>query len=74
MTIPAAAFLGLSHTPLFGLVEAGPHVEGPLRDALRRLRATVQAWAPDRVLLIAPDHYNGFVHQLMPPFCIGTEA
>jgi 2,3-dihydroxyphenylpropionate 1,2-dioxygenase len=25
-------------------------------------------------VLIGPDHYNGFLNELMPAFCIGTEA
>lgn len=68
------AFLGLSHTPLLGLAQVDPRVEGELRAALAALREHVQAFAPERILLVGPDHYNGFVHQLMPVFCIGTEA
>jgi 2,3-dihydroxyphenylpropionate 1,2-dioxygenase len=26
------------------------------------------------VVLVAPDHYNGFFNELMPPFCIGAQA
>lgn len=68
------AFLGISHTPLMGLNPIGLQVEGPLQDAIARTRAHVQAFAPELVILIAPDHYNGFFNELMPPFCIGTEA
>ncbi len=68
------AFLGISHTPLMGLNSIDAAVERPLQGALERARALVRAFAPERVVLIAPDHYNGFFNELMPPFCIGTEA
>lgn len=68
------AFLGLSHTPLMGLNPVAPEIERGLSDALATVRAAVHAWRPDRVVLIGPDHYNGFFNALMPPFCIGTQA
>jgi 2,3-dihydroxyphenylpropionate 1,2-dioxygenase len=68
------AFLGLSHTPLMGLNPIPPAVERALQDALASARERAKAFAADRVILIAPDHYNGFFNDLMPPFCIGTQA
>jgi 2,3-dihydroxyphenylpropionate 1,2-dioxygenase len=68
------AFLGLSHTPLLGLNPLAEGVEAELRGAVARAAEAVRAWAPELVVLIAPDHYNGFVHELMPPFCVGTNA
>ncbi|WP_423458685.1 3-carboxyethylcatechol 2,3-dioxygenase [Ottowia sp. VDI28] len=68
------AFLGLSHTPLLGVAPLAPQTEADLMGALARAREEVLRWAPDRVVLVAPDHYNGFFNELMPPFCIGTEA
>ena len=68
------AFLGLSHTPLMGLNPVAPDVEAGLTEALEAARRAVHAWRPDRVVLIGPDHYNGFFNELMPPFCIGAEA
>lgn len=70
----ALAFLGMSHTPLYGLNPVAPEVEAELKQALAKARAAVHAWQPDRVVLIGPDHYNGFFNELMPPFCIGTNA
>lgn len=70
----ARAFLGLSHTPLLGLASLSPHVEQSLLSAIDSTRACVHAWAPDRVVLIGPDHYNGFLNELMPSFCIGSAA
>jgi 2,3-dihydroxyphenylpropionate 1,2-dioxygenase len=76
MTVAAAsrAFLGMSHTPLLGLNPVAPDVESSLRDALDATSQAVRAWRPDRVVLFGPDHYNGFFNELMPPFCIGTQA
>lgn len=68
------AFLGMSHTPLMGLNPVAAAVQDELDAALGAAREAVRAFAPDRVVLIGPDHYNGFFNELMPPFCIGTQA
>jgi 2,3-dihydroxyphenylpropionate 1,2-dioxygenase len=68
------AFLGMSHTPLMGLNPIAPAVERELQTAIAMAREQVHAYAPELVVLVAPDHYNGFFNELMPPFCIGTEA
>ncbi|MBB5213925.1 3-carboxyethylcatechol 2,3-dioxygenase [Parapusillimonas granuli] len=68
------AFLGMSHSPLFGLNplpgETGQRLSGAIRDT----RQLVQAFDPELIILIGPDHYNGFFNELMPPFCLGTRA
>lgn len=68
------AFLGMSHSPLMGLNPIAPAVEKALESAIATAREQVLAFAPELVVLIAPDHYNGFFNELMPPFCIGTQA
>lgn len=68
------AFLGLSHTPLLGLNPVAPEVEADVRGMLERVRDAVGGWAPQRIVLVGPDHYNGFFNELMPPFCLGTAA
>jgi 2,3-dihydroxyphenylpropionate 1,2-dioxygenase len=70
----ARAFVGISHTPLMGLNPIGKAAELTLHQALADLRARVHAFAPERIVLIAPDHYNGFFNALMPPFCVGSQA
>ncbi|MEZ5740954.1 MAG: hypothetical protein R3E68_16905 [Burkholderiaceae bacterium] len=70
----ARASLGISHTPLLGLNPVSAQCEAELGEALARLRSLVRAWAPERIVLIGPDHYNGFFNELMPPFCLGTRA
>jgi 2,3-dihydroxyphenylpropionate 1,2-dioxygenase len=68
------AFLGISHTPLMGLNAVPEAVDRELQSAIAAARQQVQAFAPDLVVLVAPDHYNGFFNELMPPFCIGSAA
>ncbi len=73
MTAPRA-FLGMSHTPLFGLNPIPDDVEISLKDAIARARALVLEFDPELVILAGPDHYNGFFNELMPPFCLGSAA
>jgi len=68
------ALLGLSHTPLLGLNPLQPDVDAALRGALTEAARHVREFAPDLVIIVAPDHFNGFFHDLMPPFCVGTRA
>lgn len=68
------AFLGMSHTPLFGLNPLSEEVDNALNSAIDTARALVHAFDPQRIILIGPDHYNGFFNELMPPFCLGTQA
>src|SRR6185503_12192949 len=39
-----------------------------------RVRAGVERFAPDLVVVFGPDHFNGFFFDLMPVFCIGAAA
>jgi 2,3-dihydroxyphenylpropionate 1,2-dioxygenase len=68
------AFLGMSHTPLLGLADLKKEVEHELLASIALAKEHVLRWAPDRIVLIGPDHYNGFFNELMPTFCIGSEA
>lgn len=68
------AFLGMSHSPLMGLNPVAPAVEDELHSAIAAACAHVLAFDPELIVLIGPDHYNGFFNELMPPFCIGTQA
>lgn len=68
------AFLGMSHSPLYGLNAVDAAVQQPLDAAVAQARALVQRFDPELVVLVGPDHYNGFFNELMPPFCLGTQA
>jgi 2,3-dihydroxyphenylpropionate 1,2-dioxygenase len=63
-----------SHSPLVGLHDPEPAIRAEVDDALRGARAFVEDFAPDLVVVFAPDHYNGFLYDLMPAFCIGAAA
>lgn len=67
-------FLGMSHSPLYGLNAVGAAVQRQLDAAVGQARALVRDFAPQLVVLVGPDHYNGFFNELMPPFCIGSQA
>lgn len=70
----ARAFLGMSHTPLMGLNPISDTVNRELQGAIAKAREQVLAFEPELLVLVAPDHYNGFFNELMPPFCIGAQA
>src|SRR6516164_10839219 len=63
-----------SHSPLMGLHDPEPAVRAEVDDALAHARAFVAEFAPDLVVVFGPDHYNGFLYDLMPSFCIGAAA
>ena len=64
-----------SHSPLM-LVDM-PRSAPDSQDFLAKVdevRARVEAFAPDLVVVFGPDHFNGFFFDLMPVFCIGAAA
>jgi 2,3-dihydroxyphenylpropionate 1,2-dioxygenase len=67
----------MSHSPLMLVPELRPRERDAERGfyaALRKQADELRRWRPELVILFAPDHFNGFFHDLMPSFCIGTEA
>lgn len=64
----------LSHTPLRGLNDPGAEVVAEVDAVTARLRAEVEAFDPELIVIFAPDHYNGLFYDLMPPFVIATAA
>ncbi|MEO6320352.1 MAG: 3-carboxyethylcatechol 2,3-dioxygenase, partial [Polaromonas sp.] len=71
---PRRAFLGMSHSPLLGLNPIAAEDQQALDQAVAQARAAVHAFDPELIVLIGPDHYNGFFNELMPPFCVGTQV
>ena len=69
-----AAAVGLSHSPLIGKNDPAPEVLARAGQAVEDAKAFVRAFDPELVVLYAPDPYNGFFYQEMPPFCLATEA
>ncbi|WP_321914406.1 3-carboxyethylcatechol 2,3-dioxygenase [Paraburkholderia sp. J11-2] len=64
----------LSHTPLHGYFDPLPEVVEEVERVGRAARERVEAFNPDLIVAFAPDHYNGFFYDVMPPFCIGARA
>ncbi|RAU19244.1 3-carboxyethylcatechol 2,3-dioxygenase [Nitrincola tibetensis] len=64
----------MSHSPLVGFVDPLPEILDEVNGVISNARKAVKAFDPDLVVLFAPDHYNGFFYDLMPSFCIGTDA
>ncbi|MEE6169796.1 MULTISPECIES: 3-carboxyethylcatechol 2,3-dioxygenase [unclassified Mycolicibacterium] len=69
-----AAVVGLSHSPLIGKNDPAPDVLARVGQAVAEAKNFIANYAPDLVVLYAPDHYNGFFYKEMPPFCLGTEC
>ena len=63
-----------SHSPLMGLHDPEPAVRAEVDGVLGRARDFVSEFGPDLVVVFAPDHYNGFLYDVMPSFCIGSAA
>ncbi|MDI3403345.1 3-carboxyethylcatechol 2,3-dioxygenase [Streptomyces cavernicola] len=68
------ALVTMSHSPLLDHAEPPAEVAGAVQGAFADARAFVEDYDPTLVVSFAPDHYNGFFYDLMPPFCIGYEA
>jgi 2,3-dihydroxyphenylpropionate 1,2-dioxygenase len=63
-----------SHTPLMDHVDADPAVDRAVRARFAALAADIAAYAPELVILFAPDHFKGFFYDMLPPFTIGVRA
>lgn len=64
----------LSHTPLVGFVDPEQAVLDEVNGAIADARRRIAEFDPELVVLFAPDHYNGFFYDVMPPFCLGVGA
>ncbi|MDI3387655.1 3-carboxyethylcatechol 2,3-dioxygenase [Streptomyces sp. B-S-A8] len=68
------ALVTMSHSPLLDYAEPPAEVAGAVQGAFAAARVFVEDYDPTLVVSFAPDHYNGFFYDLMPPFCIGYQA
>lgn len=67
----------MSHSPLMLVDELAPADESSSSEffgSLERAASWISEYDPELVVMFAPDHFNGFFYDLMPSFCIGTEA
>lgn len=63
-----------SHTPMMEFIHPAPEVEAGARAAFADLAHEVEVFDPQLIVMFAPDHFNGFFYDLMPPFCLGVRA
>lgn len=70
----SVAALCASHTPLKDYHSPGREVEREIAAVFSGLREWVRDYAPDLLVVIGPDHFNGFFYRLMPGFCVGALA
>lgn len=68
------ALVTMSHSPLLEYADPPAEVKDAVQGAFSAARTFVREYDPTLVVSFAPDHYNGFFYDLMPPFCIGYEA
>lgn len=69
--------LCMSHSPLMLVDELAPAdaaAASGFFGALEQAARWIGDYDPELVVMFAPDHFNGFFYDLMPSFCIGTEA
>ena len=64
----------LSHTPLVGIFDPAESVLEEVKSYRENARRKIEEFDPQLVVLFAPDHFNGFFHDVMPPYCVGVEA
>ena len=68
------ALVTMSHSPLLEYADPPAPVVEAVQGAFDSARTFVKEYDPTLVVSFAPDHYNGFFYDLMPPFCIGYQA
>lgn len=64
----------VSHSPMMDFIHPAPQVEAQARGMFATLAQEVAAYDPELIVVFAPDHFNAFFYDLMPPFCIGLRA
>src|SRR5688572_24361634 len=64
----------LSHSPLLRHVEPRDERGRHFLQKVETARRSVSARQPEVIVAFAPDHFNGFLWNVMPPFCIGFSA
>jgi 2,3-dihydroxyphenylpropionate 1,2-dioxygenase len=64
-----------SHSPLLLSVTPTERDQGRrFYDAIEKVHQFIVSYDPELIVLFAPDHFNGFFHDLMPQYCVGFNA
>lgn len=64
----------MSHAPSFGNVDPGGTIFAEINEAIDNVRTFVEDFDPDITIALGPDHFNGVMYEMMPPFCVGAQA
>lgn len=70
----AVKLVAMSHSPLLGYNDPGEEVKQEMEGSFEKVREFVKDYDPDLIINFAPDHYNGFFYDHMPPFCVGFQS
>lgn len=68
------SLIGLSHSPLMDFVDPPASTRARVEDSFQVARDFIAETEPELAVIFAPDHYNGFFYDMMPPFCLGGRA
>ena len=68
------AVAALSHAPSFGNVDPGGTIFAEINEAIQEVQTFVEGFKPEVVITFGPDHFNGMLYSMMPPFAIGAQA
>ena len=63
-----------SHSPLMRCYAREPAAHAEVVDVFARRAAAIEAFNPQIVFVLGPDHYNGFFLKLAPPYCVGLAS
>lgn len=68
------AVAALSHAPSFGNVDPGGGTFAEITAAIDEVKAFVDDFAPEVVVVFGPDHFNGQLYSNIAPWVVGAQA
>lgn len=68
------AVAALSHAPSFGSVDPGGSTLDEIKDGIKEVRAFIENFDPEVIVVFGPDHLNGQLYSNIVPWVIGAQA
>lgn len=68
------AVAALSHAPSFGSVDPGGSTLDEIKDGIKEVRAFIEYFDPEVIVVFGPDHLNGQLYSNIAPWVIGAKA
>lgn len=68
------AVAALSHAPSFGNVDPGGSTLAEIMDGIQEVRAFIEHFNPEVIVVFGPDHLNGQLYSNIAPWVIGAQA